>query len=104
MKWYLYKEPIVAFFGISKDALHIHFGLVAFAGIALLCRRRSRNPLLIAWIAVLVLEVVNEALDYLDWNIFRPDMASDLINTMLWPSLYYLGACLCAQSRQMKTD
>lgn len=92
MKWYLVKEPVVAFFGVSKDALHIHFGLAAFVGIAMLCRRRFRHPLLIGWLAVLLLEIGNEAMDYLDWSMFRPDMPSDVINSLFWPSVCCLAA------------
>lgn len=91
-KWYLYKAPIVAFFGISRDALHIHFGLAAFIVIAFVCRK-ARRPLVIAWLAVLVLELTNETLDYLDWHKFEPDMPSDVINTMLWPTVIFVLSC-----------
>lgn len=89
--WYHVKEPIVLFFGMSRDALHIHLGLALFLLTAALFRGNPRR-FLYAWIAVLAAQTVNELLDLHDWYQWtqhwnwRKSMI-DYMHTMLWPTI-----------------
>jgi len=94
--WHHVKEPIVLFFGISRDALHVHLGLVLFLIVATLFRDNPRR-FLYAWIAVLTAETINELLDFHDWYHWtgywnwRKSMI-DYAHTLLWPSIFLLSS------------
>lgn len=81
------KTALSDLLGISKDALHIHIGLGLFVLLAFAFRGR----LLVPWIAVLVLQLGNEALDLLHeheiggQHLF--EALRDTLNTMLWPTV-----------------
>lgn len=89
------KLLIVDYSGLEKDALHIHAALLLYLLFMLLLRqsRRSRLP----WLAVLAVELVNEAFDLSgDWVPVRAqglaspsvhEAIKDLWNTMLWPTV-----------------
>lgn len=96
MRWHDLKSPIVSFLDLSYDAAHIHFGLVVFFLVLLLIRRHSRR-LLLAWASVLVIQIMNELLDYHDWRRWGGGWSLnrsliDCFNTMLWPSVIVLTA------------
>jgi hypothetical protein len=80
---------------LSKDALHIHLGLLVFL-IAMVVFRRTAASL-VPWLYVLALELVNEALDMVHWHRGVFDFSfggsvKDIVNTMLWPTLLVLLA------------
>jgi hypothetical protein len=96
------KTDIANFVGISKDALHIHLGLLLFVGLVLVLRRSPAHPL--PWLLVLGFELANEVMDIFHWHAgtwsFQiGDSGKDLINTMLWPTVILLLARLSAAWR-----
>ena len=94
--WGILKEILVELSGVSKDALHVHIGLIAFFGSAFLLKRSPASilPLLI----VLGLELGNEFLDLFIMRNRPPGLAQwgeslrDLFNTMLWPTTLMFAA------------
>lgn len=90
-----FKIFIEAYTGLERDALHIHFALLAYLLALALFRqsRRSRLP----WLTILAFEILNELFDLrrqqlsgspLDWA----ESLKDLWNTMLWPTvLLFVG-------------
>lgn len=95
MMWHYYKEPIVDFFQMSRDALHVHLGLAIFLSIFVLLNGR-RHAVFWAWAFVLCVQIINELLDFHDWYIWvqawnwRKSLR-DCAHTLLWPSVL---ACL----------
>jgi hypothetical protein len=91
----LLKTELSELVGLSKDALHVHLGLLVFL-LAMVIFRRSAASLL-PWTCVLVLQLANEAVDTLHWHqgvldFDLGDSFKDIINTMLWPTLILLLA------------
>lgn len=91
------KLSLVAMTGLSKDALHVYFGLAIFLAVSLLLRKPLRT--LLPWLVVLCAACAGELLDMRDdlrllghWRY----MASlhDLVNTMFWPTVLALLARL----------
>jgi hypothetical protein len=94
--WGVLKEILVEFSGVSKDALHVHIGLIAFFASTFLLKRPAAS--LLPWLVVLGLELGNE---YLDLFIMRNrppritqwgESLRDLFNTMLWPTILMFAA------------
>ena len=88
------KVALVELTHISKDALHIHFGLAIFIAAHLVLRRRVGSVW--PWLIVLALCLANETIDVLS-NLPRlptqgplPDHLRDIFNTMAWPTLIVL--------------
>jgi hypothetical protein len=79
---------------VSKDALHIYVAIIIQVMVALIARRSLGS--LLPWTAVLLLELLNEALDLLfekepyihQWQI--DGAVHDLVNTLLLPTLLML--------------
>jgi hypothetical protein len=76
--------------GLSRDALHIHFGLAILFAVALLWRARGRW--LAAWLAALAFALAGELFDWRGEQL--RDVAvpwrahwHDIWNTMLWPTM-----------------
>ena len=86
---------IEAYTGLERDALHIHFALLAYLLAMALFRqsRRSRLP----WLVVLAFEMLNELFDLRRQQLSGAALAwdeslKDLWNTMLWPTvLLFVG-------------
>ncbi|HEV7344426.1 MAG TPA: hypothetical protein VGN60_02190 [Devosia sp.] len=81
--------------GLTRDALHIHLGIVT-AVLAIWVLGVSRG-LLYAWLLVMAAALANEAWDYAssvrngvahDWA----DSVSDVFNTVLWPTVFVIVA------------
>jgi hypothetical protein len=72
------------FMHLSRDALHIHIGLAIYFAAVLLFRRGPASPL--PWLAVLALELANEALD-LFHEVDLSGAIVDIVNTMFWPTV-----------------
>jgi|SRR5688572_1256993 len=82
------KLVVGAMFTLSKDALHIHVGLLVFIAVTYLTRKRYRAA--IPLLAVLALAFLGEILDARDnfaslgrWR-WRASL-HDVMNTMFWP-------------------
>ena len=48
--WGILKEILVELSGVSKDALHVHIGLIAFFGSAFLMKRPVASVLPLFWV------------------------------------------------------
>lgn len=90
-----FKHDLGTFVGLSKDALHVYFGLTAFLLTAAVVRQglRSSAPLLVA----LAVAITGELLDardnfrtYGQWRIGAS--IHDIVNTMFWPLALWLLA------------
>ena len=91
----LAKLALVDALGLAKDALHIHFGLAVFLGVALLARRPLAHWLPLA--AALAAALAGEIWDLADtWSAGDPLVwrASwrDIANTAFWPLVLFLLA------------
>lgn len=81
--------------GLSKDALHIYAGLLAFLLCALLLAKPLRSPA--PWLAALGIAILGEVLDcaddlhYLGYWQWQASL-HDIINTAFWPTAIYLLA------------
>lgn len=89
------KLDIVAATGLSKDALHVYFGLIVWLLAAALWRRSITT--LRPWLAVLIAAAVVEAFDaFDDWrSLGRWRMGAsvhDIVNTLVWPTVLALLA------------
>ena len=89
------KMDIVGLTGLSKDALHVYLGLVAWLLAAALLRRSITT--LRPWLAVLVVAIGIECFDAFDdwvdlghWR-YRASL-HDIVNTMFWPTVLALLA------------
>jgi hypothetical protein len=85
-----FKTDLIAATGLSKDALHVYFGLTAFLFVRLIWRRRGGWVL--AWMAALAMALGGEWLDLRGENLrgaLQPDSAHwhDIWNTMFWPTM-----------------
>lgn len=87
------KDWIVGGSGLSKDALHIYFGLTLFLLVRLAWR--GRGGWLVAWAAVLAMACGGEFLDSTREAAtigLQPDAAHwhDIWNTIFWPTILLL--------------
>ena len=92
MEWVEIKTAIGAWSGLDRDALHIYFGLAAFLLAAAVLRRTVASPL--PWLAVLLLQAANEAVDIktADGDWIYGHSIHDMWNTMLVPTALLLAA------------
>lgn len=84
------KSWIVTATDLSKDALHIYFGLALFLVVRLAWR--GRGGWIAAWLAVLAMACGGEWLDLTaeySRSTIQPDAAHwhDIWNTMFWPTV-----------------
>ncbi len=89
------KLEIVLATDLSRDALHIHVGLAAMIGTALILRKSLGS--LLPWLAAAVAASAGEALDMWDdlesLGRWRWDAGlHDLVNTIFWPTILLLIA------------
>ncbi|ALJ11349.1 hypothetical protein [Sphingopyxis macrogoltabida] len=87
------KSWLVTGSGLSKDALHIYFGLTLFLLVRLLWR--WRGGWVIAWLAVVAMACGGEYLDIAaeaSRAAIQPDAAHwhDIWNTAFWPTVFML--------------
>ncbi|KGB55028.1 hypothetical protein FG91_01657 [Sphingopyxis sp. LC81] len=87
------KTWLVTSTDLSKDALHIYFGLALFVAVRLMWR--WRGGWLVAWLAVLAMASGGEWLDMsleAQRSAIQPDAAHwhDIWNTMFWPTVLLL--------------
>ena len=92
--WFESKALFERELGMSKDLMHVHFGLGLFLIFAVLLRNR-RNGMLLAWSIVASLQALNELLDARDWinwtgSVNWSETAKDFGTTLLWPTVILL--------------
>ena len=85
------KVDIINFTGLSRDALHVHIGLIVFLMLwVIFGRRRWSAPL--AWLILFTATFVGEWLDYAGKHsllamLNADDHVHDLVNTLFWPTM-----------------
>lgn len=88
------KTDLTQLLDLSRDALHVHFGLLIML-VAMVVLRKSPASL-VPWLCVLGLELANEALDLEHGHGgLRATVLSslkDIVNTMAWPTVILLLA------------
>lgn len=89
------KTDLSELLGLSKDALHVHLGLVVMLAAMVVFRKSPAS--FVPWVAVLVIELLNEALDVFHWHEGHLDFSTwggvkDVLNTMLWPTVILMLA------------
>lgn len=96
MEWhYSIKEFLVGLSDLSKDALHVHIGVLLYLGACMLFRWKVRDAR--PWLLVLTIALVNEALDLryhhaVTQELLWPDSVHDMLNTMALPTVLFLVA------------
>ncbi|MFN7025503.1 MAG: hypothetical protein ACK4QP_13490 [Pseudorhizobium sp.] len=94
--WDVFKTYLVDLTGISKDALHVHIGLMIYVCSALLLKKKYPGAVF-PWMIVFGLEIANELVDLFVRN-RAPDTVAwlkslkDIVNTMFWPTLFALAS------------
>ena len=84
------KDVLEATLHLSRDALHVHIGMIIFIAVAALLRGRRRFVL--AFGALLALCLVGEMADF-SYAVRRGiafnwlASAKDVVNTMFWPAI-----------------
>ena len=89
------KTTIILTTGLSRDALHIYFGLGVFllSAAALRTPLRSYLPWLAVWAAALFGELLDMRDDLAFYGYWRWDAGMhDVLNTLFWPSVLMLLA------------
>ena len=91
-EWIAFKDLIVASGGVDRDALHVFAAVAGQIAVAVLLRRPLSS--LLPWLAVLVIELGNEAATALadgrikDWE--RAASLRDLLLVMALPTLLFI--------------
>jgi hypothetical protein len=75
--------------GAPDTVLHIHAGMAVllFVRVVTGCSLATPWPLL----AVYVAELGNEVMDYFGHGSVMPDTLSDVLNTVFWPTVLFIG-------------
>lgn len=73
------------------DALaHVHGGMLILLLARLVTRRSLATP--VPLLCVVVLQIANECIDRINHGSWRwPDTIADTINTLLWPTVLFIG-------------
>lgn len=83
--------------GLPDAILHIHAGLTILMVVRLISRRSLGTFIPFAF--VIVAELANEMMDYLNYGMRWADTVSDLGNTFFWPFVISLAVRLRPMSR-----
>jgi hypothetical protein len=75
--------------GAPDTVLHIHAGMAVLLAARVVTGRSLATP----WplLAVFVAELTNEVLDYFIHGRVMPDTLSDVLNTVFWPTVLFIG-------------
>jgi hypothetical protein len=82
------KTDLSQLLNLSKDALHVHLGLLIMLLAVFILRKSPAS--IVPWLCVLTLELANEILDlshgpHGSLSLFGS--LKDIVNTMLWPTV-----------------
>lgn len=75
--------------GAPDTVLHIHAGMAVLLFVRMLSGRSLATP----WplLAVYLAELGNEIMDYFAHGRIMPDTLSDVLNTVFWPTVLFIG-------------
>ncbi|WIJ23479.1 hypothetical protein [Devosia sp. RR2S18] len=95
--WGLLKDTMQETTGLTRDALHIHIGLLIMVGAAWFLG--ITRWLILAWLLVVAAALGNELLDARAALVrdLRPDISdavTDIFNTVIWPTVFLVFAKL----------
>lgn len=89
----LYSQLIIAIglrSGMDDSLLHLHAGMAILLATRIITRRSLASP--VPLLVVLAAEIGNEVLDRLHFGSWRwTDTIGDFIDTLLWPTLLFIG-------------
>jgi hypothetical protein len=89
------KLDFVAATGLSKDALHVYFGLIVWLLAAALSRKSitTLKPWLMVFLAALIIEALDAFDDWRSLGRWRMRASvHDIVNTLVWPTVLALLA------------
>jgi hypothetical protein len=75
--------------GAPDTVLHIHAGMAVLFLARLVTRRSLATPIPLA--CVYAAEAANEIMDYFAHGRVMPDTSSDVLNTVFWPTVLFIG-------------
>lgn len=95
LNWEAFKNWLSAELGLTHAALHIHVGLAVYLVASRFARGGLASPLPLALVALL--EALNETSDFIRYRVshwpWTPgNTVADIVNTLFWPTLFYLFA------------
>ena len=100
------KLAVVSAIGLSKDALHVHVGMIVFVLVFLALRRNGWS--IWPWLSVLAAAALGEAIDAIDdirslgaWR--WAASARDVASTLFWPTCLSGLAWLSTRRRGEQT-
>lgn len=87
--------------GANDALLHFHAGLAILLAARIITGRSIATPFPV--LCVWLLEILNELLDYVTAGRLMPDTASDIAQTVFWPTLLFIGLRL-RRARPVEVD
>tara|TARA_B100000678_G_scaffold209375_1_gene176962 strand:- start:125 stop:484 length:360 start_codon:yes stop_codon:yes gene_type:complete len=74
---------------VPDTVMHIHGGMIVLLAVRLLTGRSLATP----WplLAVVIAAFGKELADYLAYDRVKPDSLADIINTVFWPAVLFVG-------------
>ena len=75
--------------GAPDTVLHIHAGMAVLFFARVISRRSLATPIPLA--CVYLAELANEILDRINHGQWMPDTFSDVLNTVFWPTVLFVG-------------
>jgi len=75
--------------GAPDTVLHIHAGMAVLFLARVITRRSLATPVPLA--CVYLAEMANEILDRINHGQWMPDTFSDVVNTVFWPTVLFIG-------------
>jgi hypothetical protein len=89
--------------GMADSLLHVHAGMAVLILTRILTRRSLATP--IPLLMVVAAEAANEILDRLNYGSWRwGDTASDVVNTLFWPTALFVGLRLGRARERFKSN
>ena len=86
---------------VSDTVMHIHGGMIILLSVRLLTGRSLATP----WplLAVVIAAFGKEFADFLAYERVKPDTLADIINTVFWPAVLFVGLRM-RRARQASTE
>jgi len=81
--------------------LHIHGGMTIMVVVRVLTGRSLATP----WplLAVVIAALTKEFVDFMSYDVIKPDSLNDIAHTLFWPTVLFVGLRV-RRTRQMSAD